>query len=50
MKQFIVIDSYDSNIVEADDIEEAIHASYNSHYGFSHIRAVVEIPKEDEDN
>lgn len=40
--KFVVLDKYgESNIVEAEDIMDAVEQSYNNHYEYSHIIAVV---------
>ena len=42
--KFVVVTQFDSYIVEADDIDDAIEKMYNSHCGFSHIESVTHIP------
>jgi hypothetical protein len=46
--EFIIITNYSSRIVEADDIEDAIHKEYDPQSVYDHIRAVVRIDREDE--
>lgn len=47
--KFVIITDYSSHIVESDDIEDAIHEEYSSHSVYDHIRAVVRIDEERED-
>lgn len=42
---FVVIDKYgNSNIVEATDIEDAIHQSYDNHWNYDHIMSITMLP------
>ena len=44
---FVVVDKYGNlNIVEAIDIEDAIHQSYNSHWNYDHIVSITMLPDE----
>ena len=48
--KFVIIDAWgDSQIVEADDIYEAIGKQDNAHYGYTHIISISKLP-EGEDN
>lgn len=41
--QFVVITDYSSSVIEADDVEDAIHEKYDSHCNYDHIKAVIRI-------
>ena len=45
--KFIIITTYDSYVIEADDFEDALSDAYNNHYGYNHINGIIRIPEED---
>lgn len=47
--KFIVITNYSSHIIEANDIEDAIHEEYSPHAIYDHIKAVVRIDEEEDE-
>lgn len=47
--EFVIITDYSSHIVKANDIEDAIHEAYSPHSVYNHIKAVVRIDREKED-
>lgn len=47
--KFVIITDYSNHIIKADDIEDAIHEAYSPHSVYDHIRAVVRIDGERED-
>ena len=47
--KFVIITDYSNYIIKADDIEDAIHEAYSPHSVYDHIRAVVRIDGEGED-
>lgn len=45
--KFLIIDDFNSYIVEEYDIHDAIERyGWNKHCGYKHIRAVVSLPEE----
>ena len=45
--KFLIIDDFNSYIVEEDDIHDAIERyGWKNHCGYKHIRAVVVLPEE----
>lgn len=45
--KFLIIDDFNSYIVEEYDIHDAIERyGWNNHCGYKHIRAVVALPEE----
>ena len=43
--KFIIMKEYDSYIVEAEDIENAVIQSYNNHCRYEAVYGVVRIPE-----
>lgn len=46
--KFLIITFYDSYVIEADDMSDAVERSYNNHTEFNHIQAVVKLPEDGE--
>ena len=44
--KYIIIREYGENIIEAEDIENAVYASYDTHTGYDDIVAIVRIKEE----
>ena len=44
--KFIIIEKWDSYIVEAEDFDGAISRAWNNHNGYQDINAIIKVPED----
>lgn len=44
--KFLIITTYGSRIIEAEDFDEAAESAYDNHTGYRDVEAIVKLPDE----